>query len=266
MKSPTNPIIPVLDLMIGQVVLATGGNRDAYRPVHSKLTNSSVPRDVARAMFYQTGCNHLYLADIDSFAGADPNWQVYNELLEGGFTLWIDADWLCKNRFQQIADRIKVPDKVKVILSSETMSNLDQFSRLGELIAAGISPIFSLDQKGGSVITQSGELASLSGLELIQQAFDQGVRDLIVLDLESVGTFQGIAENELGIIPLLQEISQELPELRLVSGGGIRSAADAQRLLDSGCQHVLVASAIHDCRFTPDDAANLRPFKKDCRV
>ena len=43
----------------------------------------------------------------------------------------------------------------------------------------------------------------------------------------------------------------------LVSGGGIRDAADAQCLLNAGCQHVLVASAIHDCRFTPDDVAKL---------
>ena len=82
---PTSPVIPVLDLMIGQIVLASGGVRDEYRPVSSKLTRSSEPLDVAKAMFYQTGCDCLYLADIDSFAGAEPNWRVYNQLLEAGF-------------------------------------------------------------------------------------------------------------------------------------------------------------------------------------
>jgi len=72
-------VIPVLDLMIGQVVLAQGGNRDEYRPVHSRLTGSSQPLDVAQAIFNQTGCNWLYVADIDSFAGAAPNWQVYQQ-------------------------------------------------------------------------------------------------------------------------------------------------------------------------------------------
>ena len=61
-------VIPVLDLMIGQVVLAQGGSRDEYRPVHSRLTGSSQPLDVAQAIFNQTGCNWLYVADIDSFA------------------------------------------------------------------------------------------------------------------------------------------------------------------------------------------------------
>ena len=75
-------VIPVLDLMIGQIVLAQSGNRDEYRPVHSRLTGSSQPSDVAQAIFNQTGCNQLYLADIDSFAGAAPNWRVYQELLD----------------------------------------------------------------------------------------------------------------------------------------------------------------------------------------
>jgi phosphoribosylformimino-5-aminoimidazole carboxamide ribotide isomerase len=137
---------------------------------------------------------------------------------------------------------------------------------LGELNSEGITPIFSLDKKGDSIITGAGELGEVGPLELVQQAFKQGVRQLIVLDLESVGTMKGVQTDDSVTLPLLQEISQELPELSLVSGGGIRDAADAQCLLDVGCQHVLVASAIHDCRFTPDDVARLMPFVRKCPV
>ena len=266
MKPRTKPVIPVLDLMIGQIVLATGGNRHEYRPVHSKLTHSSAPIDVAKAMFYQTGCDCLYLADIDSFAGAEPNWVVYDQLLDAGFGLWIDANWLCRQRCDKIAVKIKSRDRLKVILSSETMSAATEFSRLGELKAAGITPIFSLDKKGDSIITQPGELSQASPLELVQRAYQQGVRDLIVLDIENVGTMQGLACGEADLQPLLSEISHELTDLRIISGGGIRSADDAQRLMDAGCQHVLVASAIHECRFTPDDVARLRPHGRNCPV
>ena len=96
--SAATPIIPVLDLMIGQIVLAQGGKRDDYLPVNSKLTRSSQPLDVARAIYHQTGCRTFYLADIDSFAGAEPNWKVYQQLLEADFGLWIDANWLKGNR------------------------------------------------------------------------------------------------------------------------------------------------------------------------
>lgn len=251
-------VIPVLDLMIGQIVLAKSGNRDAYRPVHSRLTNSSRPLDVAQAIFNQTGCDCLYLADIDSFAGANPNWEIYNQLLNVGFGLWIDANWMAGNRCDQISDSIDNPEKLKVILSSETMTCADDFAKFDDLIANNIEPIFSLDKKGDSTITQPGELAERTPLELVQLAYGRGVRNLILLDLDSVGTMTGISCATDGLGPLIQEITSELSDLKLISGGGVCDATDVQALLDGGCHHVLVASAIHECRLTPDDVSQFR--------
>jgi len=250
-------VIPVLDLMIGQIVLAKAGNRDEYRPVETPLTFSSRPLDVAKAIFNQTGCDWLYLADIDSFSGANPNWSVYNELLNHGFGLWVDANWLMGDRFKQIAEKIQKPDRLRIILSSETMTSLDQFTTLKELIEIDIEPIFSLDQKAGQTITQPGELSGLTPLELVQHAYDQGVRKLIVLDLESVGTMKGACIDD-GVGPLIQEIKSQLADMTLISGGGIREASDIQALLEAGCHHVLVASAIHQRKLTPDDITGFR--------
>jgi phosphoribosylformimino-5-aminoimidazole carboxamide ribotide isomerase len=261
MVQSVSAVVPVLDLMIGQIVLAIAGNRDAYRPVNSRLTHSSQPLDVAQAIFNQTGCDCLYLADIDSFAGANLNWTVYNQLLNRGFGLWVDSDWITKNRFDQIADKIDQPEKLKVIVSSETLSDPSQFDRFNDLIEQKIQPIFSLDRKGNSVITQPGELSETPMLELVRMAYDRGVRDLIVLDLDAVGTMNGVTCETDGLFPMIQEISSELQDLRLISGGGVRDASDVQALLDAGCQHVLVASAIHDCRLTPDDVAYLQPSR-----
>ena len=250
-------MVPVLDLMIGQIVLAQSGNRDAYRPVHSRLTHSSRPMDVAQAIFNQTGCDCLYLADIDSFAGAAPNWSVYNELLNHGFGLWVDADWMTDDRCNLITDKIDQPNRLKVILSSETMSSLGQFERFNKLIEQNIEPIFSLDKTGDSIITQPGELSEVTPLELVREAYCRGVRDLIVLDLDSVGTMKGFDNETHPLGPLIQEICSELEDVRLISGGGVRDASDVQALLNAGCQHVLVASAIHECKLTPDDVSNL---------
>lgn len=256
-NSDTPAVVPVLDLMIGQIVLAQAGNRDSYLPVHSRLTHSSRPLDVAQAIFNQTGCDCLYLADIDSFAGANPNWKVYNDLLDRGFGLWVDADWTAGDRCQEIADRIDKLDRLKVILSSETISTADQFSKFETLIQNNIQPIFSLDKKGDSIITQPGEMAQCDPLELVRMAYDRGVRDLIVLDLELVGTLAGVSDSN-GLAPLIQQINCELPDVRITTGGGVRDVADVQALLDAGCQHVLVASAIHDCKLTPDDITELK--------
>ncbi len=258
MSQPVSAVIPVLDLMIGQIVLAEAGNRDAYRPVHSRLTHSSRPLEVAQAIFNQTGCDCLYLADIDSFAGASPNWPVYNELLNRGFGLWIDADWTAAERCQQISEKIDNPEKLKVILSSETMSSLDQFAKLAELIALNVEPIFSLDQRAGTVITRPGELTDCQPLELVRKAYEYGVRNMIVLDIDSVGTMAGFSGSENGAGALIQEISGELTDVCVISGGGVRNVSDIQSLLQLGCDHVLVASAIHDCRLTPDDVTQLK--------
>lgn len=244
-------VIPVLDLMIGQIVLAQGGNRDEYRPVHSRLTGSSQPSDVAQAIFNQTGCNQLYLADIDSFAGAAPNWRVYQELLDRGFELWVDADWMTNDRYLQITDRLDL-ERLKIIVSSETLSSIEQFSVFETLIKSGVSVIFSLDKKGDAVISQTGSLAQQAPTELIQLAYQKGVRDLIVLDLSEVGTGNGFQPDG-GSVTLVKSIKQELPDLRITSGGGVRGPQDVQQWIGVGCDHVLVASAIHSGSFTPDD-------------
>jgi phosphoribosylformimino-5-aminoimidazole carboxamide ribotide isomerase len=245
-------LIPVLDLMIGQIVLAQGGNRDAYRPVHSRLTTSSIPIDVAQAIFNQTGCDWLYLADIDSFAGAAPNWSVYQNLLDHGFGLWIDADWLTGDRYEQIESRLDTR-RVKIILSSETLSSHNQFSVFESLIQNDLSPIFSLDKKGESVISQNGSLAELSQYELVQLAYQRGVREMIILDLNEVGTGNGFQSTGNSAM-LIEQIKEELPDVRITSGGGVRNPNDVRHWIDAGCDHVLVASAIHNGTFTPDDA------------
>ena len=237
-------VIPVLDLMIGQIVLAQGGNRDEYRPVHSRLTSSSQPLDVAQAIFNQTGCNWLYVADIDSFAGAAPNWGVYQQLLERGFGLWIDADWLTNDRYTQIADRLK-HEKLKVIVSSETLSSVEQFSALETLAQNNVSVIFSLDKKGDAVISQTSSLAEWSPTDLVQRVYAHGVRDLIVLDLNQVGTGQGFQAAS-SSATLIQSLKQDFPRSknhfrRWRTRSRRRTAMDRQRLrpCTSGIRHSL---------------------------
>ena len=247
-------IVPVLDLMIGQIVLAQGGNRDAYRPVQSRLTSSSQPLDVAQAMFSQTGCDWLYLADIDSFAGAAPSWRIYQQLLDKGFGLWVDANWLADDRFQKIPDQFSSLERLKVIVSSETIESFDQFAVLRKLRELGVKVIFSLDQKSGEMIAKRPELSKSGPLELIQRACDEGVEELIVLDLGEVGTRNGF-QNYSSAASLVEEVRSELPQMVLTSGGGVRHAEDVRQWMECGCDHVLVASAIHDCAITPDDCS-----------
>jgi phosphoribosylformimino-5-aminoimidazole carboxamide ribotide isomerase len=196
-------------------------------------------------------------------------------LIEAGFHLLIDANWLLEQRVDEAIDRFAKSDHVKLIISTETVQRADQFSVFEKLIDAGITPVFSLDMQGAKVIAKDPDIASLTPLELVQMAWQAGVRHLIQLDLTTVG--QGASdlnppdrktdlENDLNDqrssrLSLLRTIADELPEIVLISGGGMRDNTDCQKILSSGCQHVLVASAIYDGKLTPDDIANLSPYR-----
>ena len=122
-----------------------------------------------------------------------------------------------------------------------------------------VSAIFSLDKKGDAVISQTGSLTECTSADLVQRAYSHGVRDLIVLDLNQVGTGQGFQPAS-SSAALIQSLKQDLPDLRITSGGGVRGPKDVQQWIASGCDHVLVASAIHSGAFTPDDIIT-KPIK-----
>src|SRR6516165_4217646 len=84
-------LIPVMDLLKGQVVRGVAGRRHEYRPVVSRLTTSAEPLAVARAFRGHFGLTELYLADLDAIAGAPAALATYEALHEDGFRLWVDA-------------------------------------------------------------------------------------------------------------------------------------------------------------------------------
>ena len=84
-------IIPVLDLMHGQVVRGIAGQRESYRPVSSQLVDSADPLEIADTFFNQLGLQRLYLADLDAIQDDQPAWNTIEELGCGGRHLLVDA-------------------------------------------------------------------------------------------------------------------------------------------------------------------------------
>ena len=62
-------LIPVIDLMQGQVVRAQCGQRALYRPIVSTLCASAEPAAVARALATHCAAQQLYVADLDALQG-----------------------------------------------------------------------------------------------------------------------------------------------------------------------------------------------------
>ena len=80
------------------------------------------------------------------------------------------------------------------------------------------------------------------------QAIDLGVRRVLVLDLARVGVGTGT-----GTEALCARLTAAFPHVEISAGGGVRGVDDLRLLRNSGVQNVLVASALHDGRLTPND-------------
>lgn len=232
-------IIPVLDVMNGQVVRAAGGNREEYQPVACPFTSSRKPSDAANALLQLSGASELYVADLDAITGQGGVSRAVRKLIEScPVPTWLDAGI-------GRADVLDLPESphLRPVVGSETCRVPEVL--LETLLEPLRRPVaFSIDLKAGRLLGNwrawglEGERDVLS---LAWRVIGMGIRTLLVLDLARVGTGTGA-----GTEPLLRAIRDEFPDLDLIAGGGVRNWDDVDRLGEAGATGVLVASALHD--------------------
>lgn len=228
-------IYPVLDIQKGIVVHAVRGERDRYRPLQSAIAGSADPLAVARALRDRFGMDVLYVADLDALGGAPPAEGVLRTLLLDGFRLMVDSG--VRSVEEAIAlGQLGVDD---IVVALETLPDPDHLSRIIAEVGAG-RIIFSLDLQCGVPITRSGAWGGRPADAIALEAFERGVRRMIVLDLTSVGTGEGPARQD-----LLRSLRRNRPEVELITGGGVRSRDDLELLRTLGMNGVLVATALH---------------------
>jgi phosphoribosylformimino-5-aminoimidazole carboxamide ribotide isomerase len=238
-------ILPVIDLKGGLVVRGIAGRRAEYRPVVSRLTDSAEPLRVAAAFRRHFQWSELYLADLDAIAGAAPAVAVYDALRAAGFHLWVDAG------LKDASDAAALSRAVDgVVAGLETLAGP---AALGAMCRALGSErvVFSLDLKAGQPLGDLGRWRRPEPLALAEEAIEQGIRHLLVLDLARVGLAGGV-----GSEAVCAELSRRYPLVSVWTGGGIRDAADLRRLAASGVSTILVASALHDGLITAADLAS----------
>jgi len=244
-------IIPVIDIMNRQVVRGIGGRREEYRPIESRLTRSTAPVEVARALVERYAPPALYIADLDAIRGDRIDLRLYRELLSLNIPLWVDAG--VRDRDDAIA--LAKLGIAGVICGTETLNGLDELDRIVEQL--GERTIASLDLQNGELVragsrerpvedTHSSESATgrlRDPARVAANAIVSGVCRLIVLDLAAVGEGRGIPT-----LPLCQQLADAYPHVAVITGGGVRSQADVDAALAAGVHGVLVASALHDGR------------------
>lgn len=228
-------LIPVIDLMHGQVVRAVRGNRQAYQPIVSTLCEGSDPVVVARALTAHCATHRLYAADLDALTGGAAQVTVLRRLLEAlpALELWLDAGFAGAAAAQALlADLGPLAARVVPVFASESLPTAAALHACFPTPDAGV---LSLDRRDGRRLDAAGAWDSPA-------AWPQRV---IVMTLERVGADAG---PDLETMRALRALS---PSTLFIGAGGVRHAADLDAAREAGAFAWLVASALHDGRLPP---------------
>lgn len=240
-------ILPVLDLLDGVVVHGIAGQRDRYRPIESPLAPDARPLTVARAFRDKLGLQSLYVADLDAIRSDRPHVEAIRRLAEEGFEIMVDAGLRDVDRAQTVLGT----GASSVIAGLETCRGPESLRRLCE-ICGPERVIFSLDLTAGRPLGDVRAWATAEPFEIAGRAVGCGVQQMIVLDLAQVGSHRGPST-----AGLCRRLRGGFPDLRLITGGGVRNAADLAPLQELRLDGVLLASALHQGTIGREEIAAL---------
>ena len=227
-------LIPVVDLMRGQVVRAVRGNRQAYQPIVSQLCASSDPSTVATALCAHCDSRQLYVADLDALLGQPAQVTVLRELLLAlpDLELWLDAGFANAAAADALRAGIGAAGaRIVPVFGSESLASRAELERCFVGADAG-GAVLSLDRRDGQRLDAAG----------CWDAPALWPERVIVMTLERVGSDAGPD------LDTLAELRLKSPATFIVGAGGIRNRDDLERARVAGAGAWLVASALHDGR------------------
>jgi HisA/HisF family protein len=228
-------LIPVVDLMRGQVVRAVRGKRDAYRPIVSALCEGSDPVRMARVLCAHCAAAQLYVADLDALTGGAAQADALRAMLEAlpEIELWLDAGFRHAADGEALLARIgPTAQRIVPVFGSESLQSR---VALQACFAAPRDGILSLDRRDGERLDVAG----------CWDSPELWPKRVIVMTLERVGAASGPD------LDTLRETAARAPGVQLIGAGGVRDAADLDRARRAGAHAWLVASALHDGRLAP---------------
>ena len=226
-------IIPVMDIMAGQVVHGIAGKRNEYQPIESNIVDGSNPLDVANAFKQVFGVDRIYIADLDAIRGVGDNFSLMANivestrlgvLLDGGARSARDVEKLLETGIH------------KAVVATETLASRDDLIEIQQ--AYGASTVGSLDLMNGKTLSACDEFSGTDPLAMAHILEEHGIQDLIVLELSLVGTGKGPVHD--GLVRICDNSS-----MQIIAGGGVRNRSDLRELFEIGAVAALVATALH---------------------
>lgn len=244
-------VIPVMDLLNGEVVQGKGGRRNEYQPFSdSIISNDPALLSVANAFYEKLTLDWFYIADLDRIQSTDNteiNKDIIIELVEtSNYKISIDAG--CK----EVEDIEEILDwgVDQVIIGTETLSSLSVLEKaVSEFNPKKI--ILSVDFKGGELLANSEEIRKIKPIEIAEFAGNLGLKAIIVLELQKVGSQTGPLNDS------LIEIVENVSTIPIITGGGVRSLQDLIVLKEKGIKGALVATAFHNGNIKKEELESL---------
>ncbi len=234
-------VIPVIDVLDGKVVHAVRGKRNEYKPLESNLVKSIDPVVVAKA-FKELGFNELYVADLDAIIDCSSNFETLKNIAnETGLKLMADAGVTSIERAQKLLDS----GVSKLIIGTETLQSK---SFVGEAVKnfGSDSVVVSLDLKGDKILVKLGFDGCKLPICLLQDFKQMGVSQVIILDLNRVGSIEGVNTD------FLKQVKAEVG-VDVYVGGGVRDLNDLLDLRNLGVKGALVATALHSGKISVEE-------------
>jgi phosphoribosylformimino-5-aminoimidazole carboxamide ribotide isomerase len=224
-------LVFVMDVLDGVVVHATRGERDQYKPINrfSSIVRYSDPVQIVEELKPA----ELYIADLNRLMNTGDNRRILKDLRNRAESSKIMLDYGF-NGFEDLKEAFEAKLADSFVLGTETTS-LDV---IAEATKSDMTVSVSVDLLHKEVRTRDKRL-QIPPLELLKKLNEYPLQDVIVLELDRVGTKSGIDFEFL-------ENAVAISEYDILCGGGVKNYEDIDAIKEIGVKGALVATAVHD--------------------
>ncbi len=225
-------LIPVLDVMAGQVVHARRGERDNYQPMRSTLCPSAAPETILHALIENFNCDTIYIADLDAIRFRRPQLALLERLKScfAKIQFWLDAGIADQDSFVSLQQY----NLATLVIGSESLRDISWLESI-----ANDDWILSLDFKQNVFL----------GLPTLIENTAIWPQRILAMNLAQVGSESGPD------FALLEKLQRLNPQAAIYAAGGVRDKNDLLKLTKRNVAGALVATALHNGSIT---SANLK--------
>ena len=227
-------IIPVLDLYKGFVVHAVKGDRKNYKPIDSRLCNSSDPLQIIKGLLANYNFKCVYIADLDALESQGNNIKTIESIIYSypKLEIWLDTG----DKLIQYYLDTHSTDQVRIILSTESIRSLSSYKHYLDS-NPNHKFILSIDYISGKIL----------GPDELIQSQSYWPSDVLVLNLDRVGSNKGIQ------IPEIINSNTLMKRFNIFYGGGVKNLSDLNDLKSIGVTGALVSTALHKEKILKED-------------